>query len=76
MLLKIWSQLFLAASGRALPEVSARQDHIVQLESVHLNNVILGISYHTRALLLKHNVCYALLDFIALLRASPTRMIP
>ena len=66
MLLKTWNQLFLWASGRALPEVFARRDLIVRLELVPLNNVILDTSYHTRAQLLKLNVCYVLPDFIAL----------
>ena len=74
MLLKTWNQLFLWASGRALPEVFARRDLIVRLELVPLNNVILDTSYHTRAQLLKLNVYYVLLDFIALQLVSLIHM--
>ena len=47
---------------------------IVRLELVPLNNVILDTSYHTRAQLLKLNVYYVLLDFIALQLVSLIHM--
>lgn len=62
-------------SGQALPEVFAPQALTVWLELVHLNNVILDSSYHTRVLRLRHNVYHALLGFIVLRLASLIRMI-